>query len=90
MPGGLALVRTTPEFTDATTPGGLRAAHRVANGVWGRLRVLDGRVRFVFEGPPRSEHDLGAGETIDIPPETAHRVEPATGCRFVVEFHAAP
>jgi ferredoxin len=88
LPDGLRLVRTTPEFTATTTPAGLRAAHRVAAGVWGRLRVLEGRVRFVFEGPPPSARELIAGEAIDIPPDTAHHVEPAAGCRFVVEFHA--
>ena len=90
MPAGLALVRQTPEFNDRTTPAGLRRAHRVAAGVWGRLRVLEGAVRFVFEDEPATSHDLGAGATIVIPPDVAHRVEPAAGCRFVVEFHAPP
>lgn len=61
-----------------------------AAGVWGRLRVLEGEVRFVFEDEPATSHDLGAGATIVIPPDVAHRVEPAVGCRFVVEFHAPP
>jgi tellurite resistance-related uncharacterized protein len=88
MPPGLHHVRTTPEFTSASTPAGLRAAHRVAAGVWGRLRVREGVVRFVFETPPGSVHDVRAGESLDIPPQRAHRVEPGDGARFVVEFHA--
>lgn len=87
MPAGLRLARTTPEFTDATTPAGLRRAHRVAPGLWGQLQVREGGVRFVFEDPPASIHDLVAGDAIDIPPGIAHRVEPGLGCRFVVEFH---
>ncbi len=87
MPDGLRLARTTAEFTDTTTPAGLRRAHRVAPGLWGRLRVLEGSVRFIFEHPPATSHDLVAGDTFDIPPDTAHRVEPGPGCRFVVEFH---
>ncbi|MFN0030209.1 MAG: DUF1971 domain-containing protein [Acidimicrobiales bacterium] len=107
MPDGFRLVRTTPEFTDVTTPAGLRRAHRVAPGVWGRLRVLEGGLRFVFEHPTASDHagtnqpgtnqpgpdqpaggrDLVSGGTIDIPPDTAHRVEPGPGCRFVVAFY---
>ena len=90
MPPGLRHVRTTPEFTRASTPAALRAAHRVAAGVWGRLRVLEGRVRLVFETTPGSVHDVGAGESLDIPPQRAHRVEPGDCARFVVEFHARP
>ncbi len=90
MPPGLRHVRTTPEFTATSTPAALRTAHLIATGVWGRLRVLDGVVRFVFEEPPGSVHDVGAGESLDIPPQRAHRVEPGAGARFVVEFHARP
>lgn len=88
MPDRLVLVRTTPELTDTTVPAGLRRAHRVATGVWGRLRVLDGDVRFVFEGTPATAHELRAGDSIDIPPGLAHHVEPGTDSRFLVEFHA--
>lgn len=90
LPEGYELVRTTSEFTDASTPAGLRRAHRVAPGVWGRLRVIEGGVRFVFEDPPATVHDIAGGGSIDIPPDTAHRVEPQHGCRFVVEFHGPP
>jgi len=87
MPAGLALARTTPEFTDTTVPAALLAAHRVGPGVWGRLRVHAGRVRFVFEADPSSALELSAGEHIDIPPGEAHHVEPQSDARFVVEFY---
>ncbi|MEZ5215007.1 MAG: DUF1971 domain-containing protein [Ilumatobacteraceae bacterium] len=56
LPGGLVLVRTTPEFTEATVPALLRA-HRVAEGVWGRLVVIEGAVDFGFEDDPSSGPD---------------------------------
>jgi len=87
MPPGLTLSRTTPEFTDSSVPAGLLAAHRVADGCWGRLRVLSGAVTFVFEDEPNDAHVLRVDERIDIPPGRAHHVEPATDARFVVEFH---
>jgi tellurite resistance-related uncharacterized protein len=89
MPSGLRLARTTPEFTDETVPAGLRSAHRVGAHVWGRLCVREGTVRFVFEDAPGTTHELHAGAHIDIPPGVAHRVDPAPGARFVVEFHTA-
>lgn len=88
LPPGLMLQRTTDVFTDTTVPAGLLRAHRVAQGVWGRLVVLEGRLRFVWEiaesGDPL---DLVDGDSVVIPPDTPHRVEPGAGCRFVVEFH---
>jgi tellurite resistance-related uncharacterized protein len=89
MPPGLVVVRTTPEFTEHTVPAGLLAAHRVAAGTWGRLVVRSGTVRFLFEDPPATTHEVAAGESIDIPPTIGHRVEPGVGSRFVVEFHSA-
>ena len=90
MPAGLDLARSTPVFTDRTVPPALLAAHRVASGVWGRLRMLDGKVRFVFEADTSGTYELGPGDVIDIPPEVEHHVEPQPGARFVIEFYRAP
>ncbi len=90
MPAGLELARTTPEFTDVTVPAALLAAHRVGPEVWGRLRVLAGSVRFVFEADPPVALDVSAGEHVDIPPGEPHRVEPQRDARFVVEFYRTP
>ena len=90
MPACLELTRTTPEFTSATVPAALLAAHRVGPDVWGRLRVHAGRVRFVFELDPTNALELTAGEHVDIPPGEAHHVEPLDDARFAVEFYRAP
>lgn len=88
LPDGLTLARTTDEFDEETVPAGLRRAHRVATGVWGRLQVRAGSLRFVWEdGRPDEAVDLDAGDSLVIPPDTPHRVEPGPGARFAVEFH---
>lgn len=89
LPDGLALVRTTDEFDQDSVPAGLRRAHRVAEGVWGRLVVRAGSLGFRFEDgdqPLRVE----VGEWVVIAPERPHRVEPDGPVRFVVEFHRRP
>ena len=35
-------------------PAGLRRGHRVALGTWGRLRVVEGELRFVAQTQPQS------------------------------------
>ena len=86
LPPGLKHVRTTPEFTVDTVPPGLLAAHRVAAGVWGRLRVVAGKVTFVVEDTGE-RRQLAEGDVQVIEPEVAHHVELAPGARFAVEFH---
>ena len=39
LPEGLEVVRTTEIWDERTLPGGLRRAHRIPSGSWGRLRV---------------------------------------------------
>ncbi len=86
-PDGLQLVRITPEFDEHTVPAGLLAAHRIASGVWGRLLVRSGSIRFVFEEHPDRPVVVAAGDRQVIPPAIPHHVELIGPVRFVVEFH---
>ena len=87
LPPGLALQRTTPTFDEQSTPPGLRAAHAIATGVWGRLVVEGGSLGFVFEDTPDEVRTLAAGSHQVIPPERSHHVIIDGPVRFAVEFH---
>jgi tellurite methyltransferase len=87
MPEELRWVRTTPIWDPDTMPAGLRQAHRVAAGMWGRIVVHDGRLRFAA-ATPAIEIELGAGSTQDLPPGVEHEVEPLGAVHFAVEFYA--
>lgn len=87
IPPGYTLVRTTPTFTSDTVPTGLLNAHRVADGVWGRIRVQAGTVVFVFDDDAQRPVVLAAGDHLDIPPQRRHHVEPDVDAIFEVEFH---
>lgn len=86
LPASVSLVRTTPEFTAETIPAGLCRAHRIAAGVWGVLRVLEGDVTFVLEAK-LDQRFLAAGESQVIEPGVAHHVELSDAARFVIEFY---
>ena len=90
IPAGFELTRTTETFDHETVPAGLLRAHRVADGVWGRLVVHAGTVTFVFEDDSANTHVLGAGESIVIPPARLHHVEPSPSAKFAVEFYRGP
>ena len=73
-------------FDAATIPAALRADHTLKAGVWARICVLSGRLRFRMQQPPRDE-ELSPERGGVIPPEAPHSVEPIGEVAFYVEFH---
>lgn len=78
--------RSTPIFKSETLPAGLRKAHCTKVGVWGRLNVLEGSVRYVIEDTGE-QLVLNAGEYVTILPEQLHHVEPLGEMRMQVSFY---
>ncbi len=90
LPPGLEHVRTTDVFDEHTAPAGLRRAHRVADGVWGRLVVHTGALSFRFDDEPDQVLVLETGAAVVIPPARFHHVTFDQGpVTFAVEFHRA-
>lgn len=90
LPAGLEHVRTTDVFDQDHHPAGLLRAHRVAEGVWGRLVVHTGSVTFVFEDDPANPITAHAGRPVVIPPGRLHHVDLGGPATFAVEFHREP
>lgn len=91
LPCGLTVVRTAGPFDETNVPAGLRRAHRVAEGVWGRLQVLEGSVGFRMEGVvPVLERQVLAGEGQPIPPGAVHELQLAGPVRLCVDFLRLP
>jgi tellurite methyltransferase len=87
LPAGVTRRRTTDTFDARSVPPGLLRAHRVAVDTWGLIEVVAGRVTFVWEDGVDEPIELVAGDTLVIPPDVAHHVEPDVDARFVVSFH---
>ncbi len=78
--------KCTPIFDETTLPAGLRPEHRTKAGVWGVIRVLEGRLRYqVLE--PNSEVILEPGYPGLLLPDQPHLVEPLGPMRMQVEFY---
>ena len=84
LPDGLEHVRTTDTFDNDTVPAGLLRAHRVADGVWGRLVVHSGTVSFVFDDEPEHPITVSAGDAVAIPPARQHHLELHDAASFAV------
>lgn len=88
LPEGLRWVRSSVEWDEHTIPAGLLSSHKVASGLWGRIEVRDGRLRFTASTEPRLRVTMGPGDVQAIPPDVDHRVEPLGLVRFCVELMA--
>jgi tellurite resistance-related uncharacterized protein len=78
--------RRTSVFDENTLPAALRREHRTKPGVWGVIRVLEGRLRFrVLD--PASEVILEPGHPGLVLPDQPHLVEPLGPMRMQVEFY---
>ncbi len=78
--------KITPVFDENTLPAGFRRDHRTKPGVWGIIRVLEGRLRYqVLDAA--SETILEPGRPGLLLPDVPHLVEPLGPMRMQVEFH---
>lgn len=87
IPEAYRLGRTSAQWDEGSMPAGLRRAHRLAAGVWGRIVVAQGRMRFVSESDPRCDLIVTPASPQAIPPELPHAVEPLGPVRFAIEFY---
>jgi len=81
--------RSTPVFDENSLPAALRGRHSTKAGVWGVVRVIEGRVRLTFLEPP-SQVELDPDKPGIVLPEQPHFVEPIGPMRMRVDFYGEP
>ncbi|SCW35036.1 Uncharacterized protein, possibly involved in tellurite resistance [Sphingobium faniae] len=81
--------RSTPVFDQDTLPAALRRDHSTKAGVWGVIRVIEGRLRLTFIDP-FAEHVLEAGDAAVSQPQQAHFVTPDGAMKMQVDFYDRP
>ena len=86
LPDALHVARTAGPFDATTLPAGLRRAHRVAEGVWGRLRVIEGSAGIALETQPPLDVMLAPGDSQAIPPGVPHAVAVDGPVVLVIDF----
>jgi len=75
--------KRTPTFTEDTVPAGLLRDHSTKAGVYGRICVESGRLRYTDAD---GERVLEEGDVAVTQPEQLHAVQPLGSVRFYVEF----
>ncbi len=87
LPEGVSLYGRSPEFTENSIPENLLSVHRTKARTWGRIVVLDGRLRYRVLKPYESEVELTADQPGIVEPTVLHALEPIGGVKFYVEFY---
>ena len=90
LPDGLVLARTAGPFDRDSLPAGLRRDHRVADRIWGCLRVIEGSLQFRLATDPPSTVRLEAPAHQPIPPGVPHSVTVDGPVLLAVDFLVAP
>jgi tellurite methyltransferase len=70
-------------------PATLRKHHSTKAGVWAKIVVIEGRLRYQIRAL-EEDVELTQGSYGIVVPEVTHRVEPLSKVRFLVEFYKAP
>lgn len=78
--------RSTPIFDETSLPAALRARHSTKAGVWGVIRVIEGRLRLRYLEPD-SQMILDPETPGHILPGQPHCVEPIGAMRMQVDFY---
>lgn len=81
--------RSTPVFDQDSLPSALRGRHATKAGVWGLIRVLEGKLRLSYLEPP-SEILLDAEQAAIVLPEQPHFVTPQGPMKMQVDFYNQP
>ena len=78
--------RTTPVFDETSLPAALRARHSTKAGVWGMIRIMEGRVKLT-DVESDSELVLDPDTPGPLLPQQVHYVEPLGPMQMFVEFY---
>ncbi|WP_300399387.1 DUF1971 domain-containing protein [uncultured Sphingobium sp.] len=78
--------RSTPIFDEVTLPAALRSEHHTKAGVWGVIRVIEGRLKLTYLDAA-SEVILTPERPGLVLPEQPHFVEPLGAMRMQVDFY---
>jgi tellurite methyltransferase len=89
IPSGFTLYKQTPVLTEVSMPATLRKHHSTKAGVWAKIVVIEGRLRYKIRAL-EEDVELTQGSYGIVVPEVTHRVEPLSKVRFLVEFYKAP
>jgi len=87
LPDNVTAYKKTPEFDEISVPNGLLKSHQTKAGVWGKIVVLGGQLKYTITEPEIEVILLDDTTYGVVEPTVFHEVEPIGKVRFYVEFY---
>ena len=87
LPDNCISYKQTPVFDEHSIPAGLLRAHQTKSGTWGKIVVLEGKLRYRILEPSVEEHILDMYSHGVVEPQVLHEVAPLGRVKFYVDFH---
>lgn len=87
LPSNVKAYKRTNIFSELTIPKGLLSEHRTLKDVWGKIVILEGRLRYCISGDDGEEVELDENNYGVVEPERIHSVAPIGKVKFYVEFY---
>ena len=87
LPEGVAAYARTPTFSTGSIPAKLLKSHHTKAGTWGKIVILEGRLRYRILEPDLQDFELSPDRPGIVEPQVPHEVEPLGHVQFYVEFH---
>lgn len=88
LPQDFVAYKQTPEFTETSMPKGLKKDHTTKTGVWAKIIVVEGRLRYRIAALNLTM-ELSPDQVGIVAPDVPHSVEALGKVRFFVEFYRA-
>ena len=89
IPEHFVQTHKTPIFSAETVPAGLKRNHRTKAGIWAKINVVEGRLRYYVDGRQLT-FELSPERIGIVVPELVHHVElMGEDVRFYVAFYQA-
>lgn len=92
VPDDIETYRTVGPFNAENLPKGLLKDHKLKDGTWGRLTMLEGAIRFIWSDGRTDGlvEELAAGDVLMIPPQALHNLEQTGDFSLEIEFMKTP
>lgn len=86
LPANVSAYKRTDTFSEKTVPAGLLKSHSTKAGVWGKIVILEGELRYRILEPAIEDHVLTPEHFGVVEPKVLHEVMPLGKVSFYVEF----
>jgi tellurite resistance-related uncharacterized protein len=87
LPDNVYPYKKTKVFDENTIPEGILNDHRTLEGVWGKIKVLEGELNYIIQSNPVEEIKLSPEKFGVVEPQVIHHVKPLGKVSFYVEFY---